>query len=165
MQTTETAPRVAKPITHAGFAIRCAGIRLVLPSTNVTGVVSHDHPTFVPRTPTHILGLRPHGEGALAIVDTARILGLGESTLAGAPENQRVVIVQSGTLEAGLLCDAALGVVEVPAELVDHQRLLTAGRLAEFVQWEFDDGTKRAGWLNVEVLLEAARFKGARDDA
>lgn len=142
------------------FSLRVGPVQLVVPSVGVLGVVAMEPPTRIPRSPTHILGLVPHGEGAIAVVDLAEFLQVREPEAAPAEmSTQRVVIAKHNELEAGLLCDQTHGVMRLPRDKLEAPTVLKGGRLGEFVEWEFDGPGARAGVLNLAGVLEAASIK------
>ncbi len=140
------------------FAVRVGGVRLVMPSENVAGVVALDAPTRVPRTPEYILGLLPHGEGALAVVDFETFLALAKHDAREKGSTRRVVIVRSGELEAGLACEHVFGVASLEPTELESPSVLKSGRLPEFVRGEYDGPGGRVGLLDVSSVLEAARL-------
>ena len=157
-----SAPLDVKALRNV-FSLRVRGVRLVVPSACVAGVIAFDAPTRVPRTPPHILGLLPYGDGALAVVDLALFLDIGATSDShDGLTTRRVVVTRHGELEAGLLCDQTHGVLGFESSSLEPPSVLKAGRLAEFVSWEFDDTTSRVGLLDVVSVLEKARVISTR---
>ena len=74
-------------------------------------VVSVDKLIDVPRSPAPVLGLFPLRGGALALIDTPAMLGLGVE----ASRKKALVIVRGDAPLCGLTVDAVLGVVRVDA--------------------------------------------------
>jgi chemotaxis signal transduction protein len=147
------------------FSLRVRGVRLVVPSHNVMGVVAFEPPTRIPRTPAHIIGLLPHGDGALAVVDLAEFLAIPHvGNEPDAPSTRRVVVTRHGDLEAGMVCDQTHGVMAFEGISLEPATVLKAGRLAEFVSWEFDASASRVGVLNLAALLDSARVKSTRSE-
>ena len=147
------------------FSFRVEGIRLVVPSYNVVGVIAFEPPTRVPRTPSHILGLLPYGDGALAVVDLANFLEIPkQQAQADIAAVHRVIVTRDRDLEAGFLCNQTHGVMPFDNAQLETSTVLKSGRLAEFVSWELDDAQSRVGLLNLASVLENARVGSTRGE-
>ncbi|MEN9581382.1 MAG: hypothetical protein RJA70_4391 [Pseudomonadota bacterium] len=147
------------------FGIRVGSISLLLDAHDVMAVTAMEPPTRVPGTPGHILGLVPHGDGALSIVDLAAFLGVNEGSSVdyGDVSSLRVVCVRVGELEAGLLCHQAIGVAQIRTDSLQSASVLRGGRLGEFVAFEVEFRGARVGMLKLKALLDAARSVSRRE--
>jgi chemotaxis signal transduction protein len=146
------------------FGIRIGSINLLLDAHDVLAVTAMEPPTRVPGTPGHILGLVPHGDGALSIVDLAAFLGIADAGAVdyGDVSSLRVVCVRVGELEAGLLCQQAIGVAQIRSDSLQPASVLRGGRLGEFVAQEVEFRGARFGIMKLKPLLEAARSMSRR---
>ncbi len=146
---------------QALLLFRLGEIQLAVPADSVASVIAGELPTKIPRTPSYILGLVPYGEGSLTVLDLSEFLNLDLTHRDAAPElsERRVLIVGVNQLEAGLLCDKALGVINVEESDFQETMILKGGRLPEFLEYEFDDPEGRVGILNIAKLLDTARIK------
>jgi purine-binding chemotaxis protein CheW len=166
----EAVPQAGSPSDHpsdtteALFAFSCDGIRLSVPAALVSQVIAFEPPTKVPRTPAHILGLLPYGEGSIAVLDTSRFLGLGPDPSESIDRSMfRSVIVRAGDLEAGLLCQHAHGVASIRTDDLAPPEETGRGRLREFLHATVPIGDERAGLLDLGRLLEAARARSRKE--
>lgn len=146
---------------QAMLLFRLGEFQLAVVADAVANVIAGEHPTKIPRTPSYILGLVPYGEGSLTVLDLSAFLNLGVSDAGANLElsERRILIVGVNQLEAGLLCDKALGVINVEESELQETIILKGGRLPEFLEYEFDDSAGRVGLLNIAKLLDTARIK------
>lgn len=136
-------------------------LRLAVDANSVASVLPGEPPTKIPKTASYILGLIPYDEGALTVVDLFGFLDLDvpEKTRKLELSERRVIIVSTDELEAGLLCDKAMGVIGVEISKTKEATILKGGRLPEFLEYEIDTALGRVGILNLANILEAARVK------
>jgi chemotaxis signal transduction protein len=139
------------------FVLRISGILVGLPALFVQAVIAADTPCPLPLAPAHLLGLVPHSEGALAVVDLARFLELGTTTVeAGA---SRIVVIRSGELEAGVLCEQALGVHSAGVDEIDRDYVVHAGQLTTYTTFECQLACGRVASLDHTRLLQAMQLR------
>jgi chemotaxis signal transduction protein len=139
------------------FVLRISGILIGVPAFFVQAVIAAETPFPLPLAPAHLLGLVPHSEGALAVVDLARFLEMGTTTVeAGA---SRIVVIRSGELEAGVLCEQALGVHSAGAEEIDRDCVVHAGQLANYTTFECQLACGRVASLDHTRLLQAMQLR------
>lgn len=93
-------------------------------------IVAVDKLIDVPRAPSPVLGLFPLRGGAVALIDTAAILGLDVET----STKRALVIVRGDTPLCGITVDAVLGVLRVEAlELTPAEPGREAGPMLGFL--------------------------------
>jgi chemotaxis signal transduction protein len=149
------------------FGLRVGAVHLFVDAANVSGVLALEPTTRVPHAPPHIVGLAPHGEGALAIADLGQFLQLDDvqpDRYAVDMSTYRVVIVTHSNMEAGLLCDQALGVRALERARMEPASILRGGRLTEFIREEIDCDDARFGVLDLGALLNSARIPSDRSN-
>ncbi len=162
---TERAARARVEAAHrALFGIRVGSLNLLLSAHEVQAVTNAEPPTRAPGAPDYITGLVPHGDGALAILDLGKFLGVprDDSHLEDL-SMYRVVSVKVGELEAGLLCEQATGVTQVHRSLIAPATVIKGGRIREFVSEEVELDGKCFGLLDLQPMLEAARVRSRRE--
>jgi len=147
------------------FVFQVAATLLAVDAQQVDAVLPEAEMTPVPCTPPYVLGLVPYGESTLPIIDPARFLELGVESAAPDGVSRRVVVLSSGALCAGLLCERAAGVVLVERAARQPATVLTGGRLGDFLQAEFETAEARVGLIEVASLLDAARIRPASTGA
>lgn len=151
--------------TTAMFGVRVGDLHLLLPAHHVEVVRDVEPPTRVPGAPDYIVGLVPHGDGALAILDVARFLGIARQQEIDYSDlsAHRVVGVRGAGLEAGLLCDQAMGVIHVEQSQVRPNQVIKGGRIREFLTEELERNDVRYGIVDLRLLLTAARVRSRRE--
>jgi two-component system chemotaxis response regulator CheV len=93
-------------------------------------VVAVDNLIDVPRSPAPVLGLFPLRGGALALIDTPAMLGIGVE----AGHKKALVIMRGDSPLCGITVDAVLGVVRVDAfELVPAEPTREAADVIGFL--------------------------------
>ncbi len=145
------------------FVFVLADTRLALPASNVRSIDSVQPPINLPHSPPHILGLIPHGDGALPVVDLAHFLNLQAESAGedddGSEAQQRMMVIQQDDMNVGFLCRQVLGVRTVQEGDLEPPRLLTGGRLGEFIRHELTEDDFAIGVLDLKLLLDAARVR------
>ena len=161
-QTTR-AP-AAEQVRTALLVCRVGGAWLAFEAEHVQAILEARAPAPVPQTPPHVLGVISHGEGALAVVDLAAFLHLGNShDLRAGPSEamalERIVVVAANGLQAGLLCNNVSGEREVTGTLPAPRGVLQGERLTPFLVAELPEAEGVVGVLATAPLLEALRVK------
>lgn len=139
------------------FVLRISGFLVGLPAAQVQSVIATDAPCPLPMAPDHVLGLVPHSDGALAVVDLSRFLDLGPST--DTTSTHRIVVVRSGELEAGLWCDQALGVHSAGEDELASERVLRGGELASYTDFECQLAFGRVACVDLSRVLQAMQLR------
>lgn len=119
-------------------------------------------PSLIPGVPSHILGLVPHGQDVLPVLDLARFLQLQTGGAAPAPEADREVlarllVVTIGALDVAIPVDQTGGLLPVAVEARREVSVMSGDLLRRFLKGEFDSPRGVAGLLDLPALLEAAR--------
>lgn len=135
------------------FVFEIGNTTLSVEATRVEAVTPWRPATRLPHLPGHYVGVINHEQEALIVLDLERFLALD----AAGDQPANIMVLRCGELRAGIPVDRALGIARVQADDMCPPTSLRAGRLAEFVegQWEHDDAP--CGFLAVDDVLEAAR--------
>ncbi|MFZ9886627.1 MAG: chemotaxis protein CheW [Myxococcota bacterium] len=139
--------------------IEVAGTRLAVPAASVDGVAPYTTPVLIPRAPRHILGFCALGERVVVAIDLCPLLGLS-SERAAEREQERLVIVRAGELEAGIRCDLALGIRGWGAEALRPPHVLRGASLRAGLLGEVELEDNVAGVLDLPALLQRAKVSG-----
>jgi len=133
-----------------------------LEAAEVESVIQEAGLTPVPGTPPHVLGVIAHHGHAIALLDTALLLGVDDTDESGEgrsqrPLHRRIVVVKRERMTVGLLADRNVEIAAIPARWVRPSRFAGEGRLKELVSAEFDHQDRVVTRLDLEKLLSAAR--------
>ena len=137
------------------FLFETSGLRLATQAAYVEAVAECQDPTPVPGCPDYVMGVVPHGEEILPMVDLARLLGLPEDGAAD-PLYRRGLVVRTKRFFVGLVVDRARGLVQIPVSRMKPASALQGQRLTRFLDAEIEDEAGPIGVLDVPALLRAA---------
>jgi len=115
--------------------------------SRVREVIKVEGLTFLPSSPEYIAGIVNLRGNILSVTDLKNIFGLARHELT---EQSRLVIVESGILETGLLVDEVIEIEEVPLSKIDPTLTTIAPEKAEYFEGECKIGDKLIGILKVE---------------
>jgi purine-binding chemotaxis protein CheW len=104
----------ATPVAAAGddhVLVRLGGGRYAVRATDVAEVMPVPVLTRVPATPRWVRGVANWRGHVLPVVDLRAVLGTAEPAL---PSSARVIVLQVGDVEVGILAEAVDGLLEVP---------------------------------------------------
>jgi purine-binding chemotaxis protein CheW len=107
--------------------------------------------TYLPSSPEYIAGIINLRGNILSVTDLKRILGLPQENLT---EKTRIVAIESGILETGLLVDEVAASLEVPVSKIELTLSTIAPEVAEYIEGQCKVDDKLIALLNVEKILE-----------
>ncbi len=137
------------------FLFEVAGLRLATQSAYVEAVSEVEEATPVPGCPDYVLGVAPHGEEILPILDLSRLLDLSGETTTD-PLYQRTLVVRTRRFVVGMRVDRARGLSATPASKIRPPSVLMGERLRRFTNGEIEEEDGVIGVLDVPALLRAA---------
>lgn len=114
-------------------------------------IVKVEKITYLPSSPPDIAGIVNVRGNILSVTDLKKTFGLPDE---GLTETSRIVVIEAGTIETGLLVDEACGVIEVPLSKIDPALSTLPPERAEYVEGECKADSKLIGILKVEKILE-----------
>ncbi len=114
-------------------------------------VVKVDKITYLPSSPEHIAGIVDLRWTILSVTDLKKIFGLPAE---GLTRKTRIVVVESGLAETGLLVDEVLGVVDVPLDEIDPTLVTIPVDRSGYIDGECKVDDKLIGVLKVEKVLQ-----------
>lgn len=107
--------------------------------------------TYLPSSPEHIAGIVNLRGDILSVTDLKRIFGLPAEQLT---EKSRLVVIESGDLETGLLVDEVDEVMDVAVSKIHPTLATISAEKADFLTGEYRIDGKLIGILNIEKILK-----------
>lgn len=107
--------------------------------------------TYLPGAQAHIAGVVNLRGNILSVTDLKRIFGLPETDFG---EKQKLVVIQSGNLETGLLVDEVKEPTDVEAAKIDPALATIEQNKAGYIEGQLRVGNRLVGILNVEKILK-----------
>lgn len=120
-ETSSSLEVLAFLLSYERYALETTCIREVCPLRNITRI---------PFTPSLFLGVMNMRGQILAMVDLKQFFGLPPR---GLTEFNRVIRIQEGDLEIGIVVDEILGIQRIPRERIHETPSLPHGMLTNFI--------------------------------
>ena len=119
--------------------------------TKVKEIIKVGKVTYLPSSPEHIAGIVSLRGNILSVTDLKAIFRLPyeEPT-----EKTRIIAVESGILETGLLADEVLESIEVPVSKIEPSLLTLPAEAGRYIEGHCSTGNKLLALLSVEKILE-----------
>lgn len=119
--------------------------------SNTKEVIKVGRITYLPSSPSYVSGITNLRGNILSVTDLKKVFGLPPEELS---EKSRLVVIESGIFETGLLVDEVMEVMEVPLSKIDPAlETIPSGR-AEYIEGESRIDGKLIGILNARKILE-----------
>lgn len=115
------------------------------------GIVKIERITYLPSAPGYIAGIVNLRGNILSVTDLKSIFGLAPGELT---EKSRLIVIESGPFETGLLVDEVTKVVDVAVTKIDPTLTTLPPERAEYLEGEFRIEDKLIGILKVENILK-----------
>ncbi len=122
----------------------------------VRSIERMQHITRVPRTTEFVKGVINLRGVVTPIIDLRNRFGIEEI---GTTESTRIIIVAVGTMEVGLIVDAANDVVDIPTELVEPPPQVVGGLEAEYLRGVAKMDKRLLILLNLDKVLNPKDLK------
>jgi purine-binding chemotaxis protein CheW len=119
--------------------------------TKVKEVIKVERIPYLPSSPEYIAGIVNLRGNILSVTDLKRILGLPQEKLT---EKTRIVAIESGILETGLLVNEVAESIEVPVSKIELTLSTIAPEVAGYIEGQCKVNDKLIALLNVEKILE-----------
>ena len=107
--------------------------------------------TYLPSSPEHIAGIVTRRGNILSVTDLKTILGLPHKEQS---EKTRIIAVESGILETGLLVDEVVESIEVQASKIESPLPTLPVEVGSYIEGQCRTGSKFIALINVEKILE-----------
>lgn len=122
--------------------------------TKLREAMKIDKITYLPSSPTYIAGIVNLRGNILSVTDLKRIFGLPQEEL---NDKTRIVAIESGMLETGLLVDEIAEAIEVPISKIEPALATLAPEVAEYIEGHCKVDEKLVALLNADKILETER--------
>jgi purine-binding chemotaxis protein CheW len=119
--------------------------------TKVKEVIRVDRITYLPSSPEHIAGIINLRGYILSVTDLKEIFGLPHEE---PTEKTRIIAIESGILETGLLVDEVVESIEVPVSKIGPALLTIPAEEAKYMERQCKVDDKLIALINVEKVLE-----------
>ncbi len=117
----------------------------------VKEIIKSNRITYLPSSPEHIAGIVNLRGNILSVTDLKVFLNLSRE-LPG--EKARIIAVESGILETGLLADEVVGSVELPVKMISPAIPTIPAGGAKYLEGQCKVDKKLIGILSIEKVLE-----------
>jgi purine-binding chemotaxis protein CheW len=117
----------------------------------VKEIIKLNRVTYLPSSPEHIAGIVSLRGNILSVTDLKVFLNLSRELPA---EKARIIAVESGILETGLLADEVIGSIELPVRVVGPVIPTIPDEEAKYLEGLCKVDDKLIGILSVEKVLE-----------
>jgi len=106
--------------------------------------------TYLPSCPEHIAGIVNLRGNILSVTDLKRILNLPHDALT---EKTRIIAVEFGTLETGLLVDEVIESIEVPLSKIEPPLITIPSERARYIEGQCKVDNKLIALVSVPKVL------------
>ncbi len=119
--------------------------------TQVKEIIKVGKVTYLPSSPEHIAGIASLRGNILSVTDLKTIFSLPyeEPT-----EKARIIAVESGILETGLLVDEVVESIEVPVSKIEPPLLTLPAEGGRYIEGQCKMGTKLVALLSIKMVLQ-----------
>jgi purine-binding chemotaxis protein CheW len=117
----------------------------------VKEIVKLNRVTYLPSSPAHIAGIVSLRGNILSVTDLKVLLNVPSELPA---EKARIIAVESGILETGLIADEVIGSIELPVRLIGPVIPTIPDEGAKYLEGLCRVDNKLIGILSVEKVLE-----------
>ena len=140
-----------KEETIALVPFRLAAEWYAIEITKVKEVIRAKNITYLPSSPDYIAGIVNLRGNILSVTDLKKHFGLAPEELT---DKSRIVVIESGVLETGLLADEVAEALEIPISEIDPVLPTIPIERAEFIEGECKTEDRLIGILRIEKILE-----------
>ncbi len=119
--------------------------------TKVKEVIKVENVAHLPSSPDYIAGIVNLRGNILSVTDLKRIFGLPHEELT---ETTRIVAIEPGIVETGLLVDEISEAIVVPASKIEPPLSTIAPEMVEYIEGQCKVDDKLIALLNLEKVLE-----------
>jgi purine-binding chemotaxis protein CheW len=119
--------------------------------TKVKEVIRVGKITYLPSCPEHIAGIVNLRGYILSVTDLKPILGLPHEELT---EKTKIIAIESGFFETGLLVDEVVESIEVPQSKIEPVLLTLPAERARYLEGQCQVDDKLIAIVNVEKVSE-----------
>jgi purine-binding chemotaxis protein CheW len=124
--------------------------------TNVKEVTRVGKITYLPSSPEYIAGIVNLRGKILSITDLKTMMGLAHEE---PTDKARIIAVESGILETGLLVDEVVESIEVPISKIEPPLVTLRAEQSEYIQGQCKVDDKLIALISIERILEKGSVK------
>lgn len=118
--------------------------------TKVKEIIKAGRITYLPSSPEYIAGIVNLRGNILSVTDLKTIFGLPQEEQT---EKTRIIAVESGTLETGLLVDEVVESIEVPVRKIEPSLLTLPADGARYIEGQCKVGDRLIALIRVEEIF------------
>jgi purine-binding chemotaxis protein CheW len=107
--------------------------------------------TYLPSSPEHIVGIVNLRGNILSVTDLKTMLNLPHEELT---EKTRIIAIESGILETGLLVDEVVEAIEVPVSQIESPLPTLPLEGGQYIEGQCKVDNKLVALINIEKVLE-----------
>jgi purine-binding chemotaxis protein CheW len=107
--------------------------------------------TYLPSSPEYVAGIISLRGNILSVTDLKTIFSLPHEE---PTEKSRIIAVESGILETGLLVDEVTESIEVPVSKIEPSLLTLPAEGAKYIEGQYKVDNKLIALISVEKILE-----------
>jgi len=119
--------------------------------TKVKEVIKVGHVTYLPSSPEHIMGIVNLRGNILSVTDLKTIFNLPHEE---PTEKTRIIAIESGVLETGLLVDEVVNSIEVPVNKIEPELLTLPVEEGKYVEGQCKVDNRLIALINIGKILE-----------
>ena len=119
--------------------------------TKVKEVIKVGKITYLPSSPEYIAGIVNLRGKILSVTDLKTLLGLPHEE---PTDKARIIAVESGMLETGLLVDEVVESIEVPVSKIEPALLTLPAEQADYIEGQCKVDDRLIALVSVEKILE-----------
>lgn len=142
--------------TQQWFTFQLVDTWLAIEPDCVVTILDPQHYVELPLTPSHILGVIPHGQSIIPILHLPRFLKMIKQDTLDSQKN-RILIVKVKDMDVGIPIELTGGVEVVSDDGISKNILTKNGRLQDFLTGEYEGNQGLTGIVDIGLTLERAR--------
>jgi purine-binding chemotaxis protein CheW len=119
--------------------------------TKVKEIIKAGKITYLPSSPEHIAGIVNLRGNILSVTDLKTIFTLSHQE---PTEKTRIIAIESGILETGLLVDEVVDSIKVPVSKIEPALLTIPAEKGQYIEGQCKVDNKLIALISVEKILE-----------
>jgi len=129
-------------LSNEWYAVELGAIKEIVRMSNIT---------YLPLSPTHIAGIINLRGRILSVTDLKKLFDLAQEEIT---EETRLIVVEHGNMETGLMADEVTSVTKVLKRKVDPPINTISSNIKEYIKGEIKIGSKFIVQLNTDLILK-----------
>jgi chemotaxis signal transduction protein len=137
--------------TQQFIVFRLAGEWYGVEITKVKEIINVVKVTYLPSSPEHIAGIVSLRGNILSVTDLKAVFRLPNEAPTG---KTRIIAVESGIFETGLLVDEVLESIEVPVSKIEPPLLTLPAERRRYIVGQCRAGSRLVALISIEMILQ-----------